>query len=279
MPTSGYARVKSTVKTVQGSQTAKLQISKKMHPSGGEIIIVEGTIGVSAPAKSRYVNVANPALYTGEVFKDYLRREGINVTGQVVQGKVPRGAVSLVKYESLPLSLLVYWLNKYSNNFMAEQLGLTLGAYEHGPPGTRKKGLAVIRSYLRTLGIDPKTVSLSEASGLSRKNRVPASVMVRVLIDTMRAFSYNYEFTSSLSIAGVDGTLKKKLATPNTKRRIRAKTGNLRGVNALVGYGLSRQGAVFAFAIIVNHKKQGGNYVDYAEQIMQRIFNTPMQLW
>ena len=87
------------------------------------------------------------------------------------------------------------------------------------------------------------------------------------------------EFISSMAVAGVDGTLKKKLATPNTKRRIRAKTGNLRGVNALVGYGLSRQGAVFAFAIIVNHKKQGGNYVDYAEQIMQRIFNTPMQLW
>ena len=75
----------------------------------------------------------------------------------------------------------------------------------------------------------------------------------------------------------MDGTLQKKFADPDAKRRIRAKTGNLRGINALAGYGLSRDGNVFVFAAIVNRKQQGGEYVDYAEKIIRRVLDLPMK--
>jgi len=207
-PESEYARVKAAVKTVRGRRKAKLSITKESTTSGGEEITVKGVIGVRAPVKSLYVNVSNPSVYTGAVFKEFVLREGIRVTGKVIRGKTPASAVSYLRFRSRPLATTIYWLNKFSNNFMAEQLSLAMGAAVHGVPGTREKGLSVIRGHLLSLGVDEGSFSLSEASGLSRKNRLSASALVRVLLASGHQFSYNAEFISSLGIAGVDGTLK-----------------------------------------------------------------------
>ena len=72
-----------------------LHFRKKRAPSGGEIIRVRGVIGANAAAKSRYLNVSAPSLYTGAVFREFLRREGITVGGKVRKGnRTRRGWVS-----------------------------------------------------------------------------------------------------------------------------------------------------------------------------------------
>lgn len=275
-PQSEYATVKAAVETVEGRRPADLTIQKECTPTGRDIIRVTGQIGVKAASKSRYVNVSTPSLYTGEVFKEFLLREGIRVFGKVVRGKVPASAVPYVKFRSPPLAIIAYWLNKFSNNFMAEQLSLALGAVGYGPPGTREKGLSMIRKGLVDLGVDEGLFSLSEASGLSRQNRLSASVLVRALVAAAADFSCSSEFIASLGVAGADGTLKEKFTEPSMKRRIRAKTGNLRGVNALAGYGLSREGRVVAFAVIVNSLKNGAGFIDYGEKIMRRVLDMPL---
>lgn len=280
-PASEYALVKGEVTTTKGGKTPRPQISKTVAKSGKEIIRVSGSIGVKAKEKGLYVNVANPSLYTGYVFKEFLLREGIRVTGKVVRGKVPQSATHYLEYESFPLGIIVYWLNKFSNNFMAEQLSLAMGAQLFGPPGTREKGLSAIRRHLLSLGIGEGSFKLSEGSGLSRKNRLSAGVLVRVLTAASQAFTYNAEFVASLGVSGVDGTLREKLNDPAVVRRIRAKTGNLRGVNALAGFAISRDGRVFAFAAIVNSRKQGVGFIDYAEKIVREVMDLPMSgsLW
>ena len=170
----------------------------------------------------------------------------------------------------------MYYLNKYSNNVMAELLSLAMGAAVHGFPGTRDKGLAVLRKYLLSIGVDEGSFSLSEASGLSRNNRLSASVLVRCLLVTGRSFPYNVEFMSSLGVAGADGTLKEKFTDNGARRRIRAKTGTLRGVNGLAGFGISREGKVFAFAILVNATDKGVGFIDYGEKIARAILDMPM---
>jgi D-alanyl-D-alanine carboxypeptidase/D-alanyl-D-alanine-endopeptidase (penicillin-binding protein 4) len=238
-----------------------------------ELITVKGEIGIKAPGWSRYVNVAGPALYTGEVFKEFLLREGIKVTGKVVRGKTSSTAVSYLQFNSRPLGSVVYWLNKFSNNFMAEQICLAMGAEVHGVPGTREKGLSVIRKYLLDCGVEEGCFTLAEASGLSRGNRCSASALVKVLLTAARDFSYNVEFMASLGVAGVDGTMKDKFTELTAKRRLRAKTGTLRGVNALAGYGVSPDGRIFVFAVVVNSLRNAVGFIRYADDIAGEIMD------
>lgn len=275
-PISDYALVKGAVKTVKGKSPAQLEIVKGTNGDDKETITVTGEIGAQAPVKGRYVNVSAPALYTGEVFKEFLLREGIRVSGKVVHGKTPQSAEPYVEFSSRPLGSIVYWLNKFSNNFMAEQLCLVLGARVHGAPGTREKGLSVIRKHLLACGVDEGEFSLSEASGLSRNNRISASALVKVLLAAAHDFDYSAEFMSSLSVAGVDGTMKEKFTDPEAKRRLRAKTGTLKGVNALAGYGISPDGKTFAFAVMVNSMRQGTGLIDYADKIARAILELPL---
>ncbi|MBI5248532.1 MAG: D-alanyl-D-alanine carboxypeptidase/D-alanyl-D-alanine-endopeptidase [Desulfomonile tiedjei] len=274
-PISEYADVKAAVMTTKGNKPAQFDVTKEATPGKTEIIQLEGTIGVNAPSKSRYVNVNIPSLYTGEVFREFLLREGIKIKGRVIQGKVSPNAISYVEYgNSRALSAMIYGLNKFSNNFMAEQISLALGANVFGPPGTREKGLSVIRKHLLSCGVPENSFSLSEASGLSRNNRVSASALVRVLSGAAKDFTYNSEFMSSFGVAGVDGTLKEKFTDSTVRRRIRAKTGNLRGVNALAGYALAQDGRVLVFAAIVNSNNKGAGFIDYGEKIVRAVMDT-----
>jgi len=223
------------------------------------------------------VNVAHPSLYTGEVFKEFLLKEGVKIEGQVVRGTVPSSAASYVEFPSRPLGSIVYWLNKFSNNFMAEQIGMAMGAAVYGAPGTREKGLEVIRRYLQSCGVNEACYSLSEASGLSRNNRLSASALVSVLLAAHRDFSYNAEFAASLGVAGADGTLKEKFAEPAVRRKIRGKTGTLRGVNALTGYAVSTSGRRFAFAVIANSLDKGAGFISCADKIARQLLDVPMK--
>lgn len=275
-PVSEYMTARGNVTTVEGKSPAQVTITKQSAAGDRERISVSGAVGEGASIKGRYVNVAEPALYTGEVFKEFLLREGIKVAGEVVRGKTPPQAEAYMEFNSRPLAVVVYWLNKFSNNFMAEQIGLALGAYVHGAPGTREKGLAVIRKHLLSCGVDEGEFSLSEASGLSRNNRLSSSALVKVLLSAARDFTYNVEFMASLGVGGVDGTLKEKFTDPSLKRRLRGKTGTLRGVNALTGYGVSPDGKLFAFACIVNSQRNGGGFVSHADNVVRAILEMPL---
>jgi D-alanyl-D-alanine carboxypeptidase/D-alanyl-D-alanine-endopeptidase (penicillin-binding protein 4) len=271
-PESDYAEVRSDVMTVKGDKPAQVTITKSSISDKPERFSVSGEIGVSAPSKRRYVNVASPALYTGEVFKRFLKQAGVEVRGRVVRGTVTDAANLIESFPSEPLAINVYWLNKFSNNFIAEQIAMGLGAAVHGRPGTREKGLDAIARYLRHCGVDERLFVLSESSGLSRSNRLSASGLVKVLMAVSRDFSCSYEFMASLGIAGIDGTLREKFLDSGLERRIRAKTGTLRGVNALAGYGILPEGKIAAFAVIVNSTKPNAGIVDYADRIARGIF-------
>ncbi len=275
-PVSEYATVKGAVNTIKGSRPAEIEITRDTKPDGREVVHVHGTIGAQATIKGRYINVSSPSLYAGDVFKEFLLREGIKVAGSVVEGTVPNSAVCYLRFDSYPLASTIYWLNKHSNNFMAEQICMAMGADAHGPPGTREKGLAVIRDFLLAKGVDRSHFSLAEGSGLSRSNQISASALVKVLRDVSNDFSSSPEFMSSFGISGVDGTMKERFTDQKVKRRIRAKTGTLRGVNSLAGYGISPDGKAFVFAVLVNSQQKGTGFIDYGDRIIRSIMDLPM---
>ncbi len=273
-PFSDYASLSGHVQTVPGAQQVKIDVSKKVTNNEREHIVVQGTVGVDSQSKGKYVNVESPSIYMGNVLKELLQKDGIRVKGPVIKGSTPSGAIPYVEHKSMPLGLIVYWLGKLSNNFIAEQICLAMGAHSHGAPGTREKGLDVMRRFLAKAGVQEKDYSLVDASGLSRSDRISASALLKTLRFASQNFYFSPEFISSLGISGVDGTLKEKFDADNTRRRIRAKTGTLRGVNALAGFGLGKNGKPIVFAIMVNSSQKGVGIINYADRIMRAIFNS-----
>ncbi len=224
-----------------------------------EILLVQGKVSKKSKyGVAAYINVNNPSLFTTTTFKDVLEQFGITVEGNVALGKVPGKSRRIALYDSDPLSSIISVSNKTSDNFVAEQLLKTLGAEEHGTPGTTDKGLQVVQGFLEELDIPPDTYVLENGSGLSRNNRLSPEQIVRLLTYMYSNFEVQFEYLASLAIAGVDGTLRRRLRDTQAKGRLRAKTGAIRRVSCLSGYAASKDNEVFAFSIMMNDYKSGG---------------------
>lgn len=91
----------------------------------------------------------------------------------------------------------------------------------------------------------------NDGSGLSRMDRLSAD-MVLGLLRCMDGSRWREEFIRALPVAGVDGTLRRRMVGTIAQRRVQAKTGTLTGVSALSGYARTLSGERLAFSIIMN---------------------------
>lgn len=212
----------------------RASIKAGMEESSGTIT-VQGNMPRSLPEYSVRRGVNDPGLFTGSAIIGTLASKGIEVRGVVKRGAVPAGAVPVYTHESPPLKEILKGMGKFSNNFIAEQILKTLGAVEFHPPGTTQKGVAVLENYLRSLGIPASSFLLDNGSGLSRRTRMTARQINKILLDIYRT-RWKDDWMSALSIAGVDGTLKRRMRGSPLMGHIFAKTGTLNHVHALSGY-------------------------------------------
>ena len=152
-------------------------------------------------------------------------------------------------------------LNKWSNNFIAEQLTKLLGAERYGAPGTWEKGARALEAYLVESGIARRGGVIADGSGLSARNRIAPSTLVEVMRGAALRFDSGPEFLSSLPLGGLDGTLEDLMVDGSVV--VRGKTGHLRRVSSLTGVLPSGDGDI-AFSILVNGARGGRVEVDAA---------------
>jgi D-alanyl-D-alanine carboxypeptidase/D-alanyl-D-alanine-endopeptidase (penicillin-binding protein 4) len=179
-----------------------------------------------------------------------LKAEGVTYDRRPRAGSGPAVAVEappLATVESPPMRDLAAAVNGPSENFYAEMLVKALGA-RFGGGGTTTGGLGVVRRDLAAFGIHPR---LADGSGLSRANRATARQLVR-LLERMNAQAISSSWQASLPVAGVSGTLRKRMRGTAAAGRCRAKTGTLIGVSALSGYCTTTGGVPVAFALLEN---------------------------
>ncbi len=218
---------------------------------GGKTIMLYGRISPRTPSYTLEVIARNPALYAGSAFKKILEDAGISVQGYVTLGDVPDWAGIFYTHFSDPLHLIIGEFNKNSVNIIGENIVKTLGATLMGEPGTWEKGTQVVSNFLDKIGIKD-SFEIVDGSGLSPINRVSPNMMTNVL-----KYAYNNQlialkFLNSLSIGGVDGTLKRRFRRSEVEGRVMAKTGHLNNVNALSGYLFTKSGDVLVFSILAN---------------------------
>jgi serine-type D-Ala-D-Ala carboxypeptidase/endopeptidase (penicillin-binding protein 4) len=139
-------------------------------------------------------------------------------------------------------------INKLSNNVMAQQLFLTLGATQRGA-GTPDAARDVVQQWLRgRIGSAAKGSVVANGSGLSRESRLSALTFGR-LLQAAWASPVMPELMSSLPVTGVDGTLRQARGAAG---RAHLKTGSLRDVAGIAGYVLGDSGRRYVVVAIVN---------------------------
>jgi D-alanyl-D-alanine carboxypeptidase/D-alanyl-D-alanine-endopeptidase (penicillin-binding protein 4) len=189
----------------------------------------------------------DPPRFVAARFAAKLEAVGVTVAGGAKPGIAPAPATPIATVWSPPLSALLAHMNTVSDNYYAEILIKAIGA-AYGSGGTTTRGASVVRDVSRELGFSSRVV---DGSGLSYGNAVSPSALGRLLVGALKKPWFD-AFYRSLPLAGVSGTLKKRMRGTAAAGRCRAKTGTLIGVSALAGYCRSRRGHRIAFAILMN---------------------------
>lgn len=254
VPDTYYIWVDNKAKTLPPGKKGRLIINR-VDRENYDVITIKGGISQNEGRSRHFLSITDPANFTVNVFKDYLARAGIVVTGSVGLGKVPKKAKVIAYHESEPLALALRGLNKFSNNFVAEQILKTLAAEHFGPPGNTRNSLKIIAQYMKELGHAPESYKIVDGSGLSRKNRLTAAQLVSILKDMYLDLSVYPEFVSALGVMGLDGNVKRRMKGLDHAHRARVKTGTLNSISALSGYFQSLEGEMFAFSILMNDLK------------------------
>ena len=184
-----------------------------------------------------WVTFHDPPLVAGQLLADRLRRAGIAVDQVKRAGEEDQFDDTRVLAQWLtPLPEVVRRCNKHSQNLFAEAMMKRMGRHVTGSPGTWATGGAAMRMFLsRTLGADAALVHVADGSGMSRENRVTARAIVDLLDAMHRDAVAGPVFRDSLAIAGVDGTLKKRLQG-KLRGEVYGKSGFINRVCTLSGY-------------------------------------------
>ncbi|MBI4389696.1 MAG: D-alanyl-D-alanine carboxypeptidase/D-alanyl-D-alanine-endopeptidase [Nitrospinae bacterium] len=254
-PDTDYIRVKNGAVTVANNRNNHRLMVNRLEGDGFDEVTLSGGVPVNGARSRFYLNISDPTLYTVKVLKELLVRNGVEVTGEARKGATPNDAGLLLTHESESLSEILGGLNKYSNNFIAEQIVKTIGAERFDPPGTTANGIKAMEEFMQSLGYAPDQFRIMDGSGLSRQNRVSADQFVRVLEVVYNDWSVYPEFISALGVMGLDGSVKKRMKGVNDAQRARVKTGTLNFTSSVSGYFQSRQGERFAFSIVMNDLK------------------------
>lgn len=209
------------------------------------------------------------------------------------QGQTPADAVPVAVHYSRPLGELVRRVNKSSDNALTRLLYLTLGAnraenntdniagnsankpdsqdsQDNQDSLTTDLAAQEIQAWLAEQQITAEQLVLENGSGLSRQERLSASLLAALLRHNTKAY-YGPEFIASLPLAGSDGTLKNRFRSGAAYQKARLKTGTLNNVIALAGYVYDANHRPWIFVAMVNSPKAATAGRTLLDQLVQQL--------
>ncbi|HPT48835.1 MAG TPA: D-alanyl-D-alanine carboxypeptidase/D-alanyl-D-alanine-endopeptidase [Accumulibacter sp.] len=217
----------------------------------GQTIELSGSFPAACGEKALHLAPWPADRQVEDLFRALWRELGGSLAGRVREGRTPAEARTLAVQESPALGEIVRDINKYSNNVMARQLFLSLDSER---PATAEGASRRIGAWLRSKGLKMPELVLDNGSGLSRSERISADGLAQLLRAAWQS-PVMPELMASLPIAGVDGTLQKRLANGSASGRAHLKTGYLDGVRALAGYVLDNSGKRWIVVCLINDPK------------------------
>ncbi|MGN0233549.1 MAG: D-alanyl-D-alanine carboxypeptidase/D-alanyl-D-alanine-endopeptidase [Bacteroidaceae bacterium] len=139
---------------------------------------------------------------------------------------------------------------KKSDNICAECLFYRLASMTSKKQTARHQAVEMTNALIQRLGLEPKDYLIADGSGLSLYNYVTPHLLVSLLNHAFQTESIRLHLMPCLPIAGIDGTLKRRMTNTPAQGNVRAKTGTVEGVSSLSGYLTAANGHLFSFCII-----------------------------
>lgn len=269
-PVTSFVTIENNGRTTARGVGMRVKLSRKWRERLN-VLTVEGEMMRRQREDSTQLSLWQPERYATHVFAERLQRWGLTVAETGID-TVPPAAVEIARCAHTVDSVVVF-LNKESDNLSGEALIKVLGAELKGIPGTARAGATVIKEYLAELGLDTLWLRIADGSGLSRHNLVSPAILVRVL-QHMYTSPHFTSFYNSLPVAGVDGTIRRRMRNTTAHGNVRAKTGTLSGVSSLSGYAQTADGEWLAFSIMtMNYPTEARVYRRVQDEIAVVLSN------
>jgi len=219
-------------------------------------LIVSGDYATACGQYSLTRSVLTGPGYAYGVFRSLWEESGGTLGGRLrvdphALAELPAETAPFLRVESPPLADVVKSINKFSNNVMARQLFLTLGAEVFGEPASLGKSRRAAQLVLRQRGMPFADLYLDNGAGLSRDTRIAAASLGKLLLAASRS-AWMPEYAASLPLAGMDGTLKKRFRHEPATGHMHLKTGRLDDVFATAGYVHASSGRDYVVVLLEN---------------------------
>lgn len=257
-PEGGSARVElepatSTIPLTSNVRVVRGSGGRIVARQSGDGIVVTGSVGANSGPMRYSLVVPDPALFTAGALRAALTSAGVTVDGQVRAGKTPAGAAKVASFNSPPLSQIISDMNRESINVVAELLFRDAArASAPGGMSSADAGLANLRDFLRTkVGADPRTINVSDGSGLSTLDSLTPRNMIHLLSYAHRG-PWSSAFHGSLPVAGESELLRRRMRFTPAQGNLHAKTGTTDTVIGLGGYVTAKNGEIIAFSFLYN---------------------------
>lgn len=276
-PAIPYIRIDNRVKvTAPASCPGWPQVTYNFQPQA------DGTLEVVAAGQipegcsgQRYLSLLDHAAFTGGTVRALWNELGGSIAGRDRLGATPGNARLLAQAWSPDVVEIIRDINKYSNNTMARQLFLSIGA-QFRTEADKDDSMAaqrVIRSWLARKGITAPHLVMENGSGLSRAERISAREMALILQAAWRS-PYAAEFRSSMPLVAMDGTMRRRLQRTPLVGEAHIKTGTLNNVRAIAGYSRDSNGQDWAVVAILNDPKPWGA-TSILDQVLLETYKQP----
>jgi D-alanyl-D-alanine carboxypeptidase/D-alanyl-D-alanine-endopeptidase (penicillin-binding protein 4) len=274
-PINPVVRIINQCLTSPAGTLRTLKIEKKIDRN---VIEITGTLPVGNSGFNGSVTVSRPAELFVALLKDRLMSKGVTVTGQTravntrpTGSTVSEPSMEIAKLESPPLSLIAAKTMKPSQNMYTETLLWTLGEQARSSMSTpgggvapvsnatsADLGLSAVKRFLTEIGVAPDGIIQHDGSGLSRHNLITPAAVVQLYTYMGKQSKFSQAWRDSLTIGGVDGTLRNRFKGTRASGNIRGKTGTIDQVSALSGYLRTAAGEELVFSMVVNGVNEPG---------------------
>jgi len=223
------------------------------------------------------LSVNNPSFFFLDTFIDYLNSNKIKVKeifSLKEQDTEWESLEVLAVHESKPLVRLLEWANKESDNFYTEMLLKTLSAEKRGAPGNFEDGITLVREFLHNMQADTALVKMKDGSGMASGNLTTTGILAGFLFQ-MQSHNDFDKFAGTLSVAGIDGTLKHRFKDSPVYKNFTGKSGFVSGVRTLSGYLNTKKGNRLIVSIATNHFVDEVKDVDRVhEELIEFLYQT-----
>lgn len=250
------------------------RLSVQLTPlASGLAVDLTGPFSSTCGEKQLSLSFLRNGDFLNGLFRQLWSESGGSISGAVRVGELPAGARLMVVKASPPLAEVVRNINKFSNNVMARQLYLTIGAEQSGQPGSRENAGVAIRSWLTGRGLEFPELVVDNGAGLSRIARISPESLAELLIAAYRSPVFS-EFESSLPIVAVDGTMRRRMKDNGVAGHAHIKSGSIDGVKTIAGYVFDKKGRRMAVVFMINHPNASAGRVAQ-DALLDWVYNRP----